>query len=340
MRMCVKRLFPTALLAAVMASGANPVTVLNGAGSTFVYPILAKWIKAYTSLHPGVQVAYEPVGSGRGIARVIAGTVDFGGTDGPMTDVELKHARTPVVHIPVILGAVVPAYNLPGVKGELKFTPAALAGIYLGKITRWNDPELVRANAGLSLPDRPIAVVFRTDGSGTTYVWTDYLSKVSPEWKKRAGCGTSISFPTGVGAQFNEGVVDLVKKTPYSLGYLQLTYGIENNVQFGLVQNAAGVFVKAQGAGITAAAAATAMNMPADYRVSVTNAPDPNAFPIASFSWLLVPAKIDDPAKRQAIAGFLRWILTDGQKMAAPMHYAPIPGGVTQRILATNTLLQ
>lgn len=323
------------LFASLPLAAANTPVVLNGAGSTFVYPVLAQWIKAYEALHPDVEIAYEPVGSGRGIARVLAGTVDFGASDGPMTDLQLKHARTGIVHIPVILGAVVPAYNLPGVSGGLRFTPAALAGIFLGRITRWDDPELVRPNPGLSLPGHPISVVFRTDGSGTTYVWTDFLSKISPEWRQRVGYGTSVAFPKGAGAQFNEGVVDVVKKTPYSIGYLQLTYGIENHVQFGRVENKAGIFVKAAGASITAAAAATATDMPADYRVSITNAADADAFPISSFSWLLVPSKIEDPMKRQALSGFIRWILTDGQKFAGAMHYAALPGDVAQRILGT-----
>jgi phosphate transport system substrate-binding protein len=333
-------LFSASLPIASMAAEAGKRVVLNGAGSTFVYPILAQWIKAYQSLHPGIEIAYEPVGSGRGISRVLAGTVDFGASDGPMTDLQIRHARTGIVHIPVILGAVVPAYSLPGVDGDLKFTPATLAGIFLGRIKRWDDPELVLANAGLRLPDRAISVVFRTDGSGTTYVWTDYLSKVSPEWKQHVGCGTSVSFPVGTGAQFNEGVVDLVKKTPYSIGYLQLTYALENHVQFGRVENSSGVFVKAASASITAAAAATATEMPADYRVSITNAADVDAFPISSFSWLLAPARIEDPVRRQTIAGFIRWILTDGQKFAGPMNYAALPGDVAQRILRTAAPLQ
>jgi phosphate transport system substrate-binding protein len=244
----------------------------------------------------------------------------------------MNGARVKVVQLPVTLGAVVPAYNLPGLANEVRFTGTALADIFLGKIRKWNDPELVRCNPHLQLPNHEIDLIHRLDDSGTTYVWTDYLSKVSPEWSKRVGKGTRVSFPAGTAANFNEGVVELIKQMPYSLGYLQLTYAIQNHVSFGRVENSAGVFVKAESASITAAAAATATDMPADFRASITNAADADAYPVSSFTWLLIPERIADVNKKQAIIGFLRWILADGQTMATPLHYAPLPGDVAKRV--------
>jgi len=319
-------------IACAMAAAAGAAVTLTSGGSTFIYPIFVKWTEAYRKLHPDVLLSYDPVGSGKGIARTIAGTVDFGASDGPLTDAQLRAAHRSILHIPVVLGAVVPAYNLPGITDEIRFTPKALAGIFLGTIKRWNDPELVHANPNVHLPGSDIQVVFRTDGSGTTYVWTDYLSKVSGEWKMRVGRGTTVAFPVGTGAQFNEGVMDLVKKVPYSLGYLQITYASEGHVQHGRVQNASGTFVKADSGSITAAAAATATEMPDDFRTSITNAADADAYPISSFTWLLVPSKIEDRQKRDAIVGLLRWILTDGQKLATPLDYAPLPGDVALRV--------
>jgi phosphate transport system substrate-binding protein len=320
-------------------SADTPVTLFS-AGSTFIYPILSKWCSEYRKLHPDVQISYDPVGSSHGIARTLAGTVDFGASDGPLSDLQIQHAHTKIVHVPVVLGGVVPSYNLPGVTQELRFTPAALAGIYLGTITRWNDPELVRVNPGLPLPSHEITVVFRLDGSGTTYVWTDYLSKVNAIWAKRVGRGTSVEFPVGVSARFNEGVRDVIKEKPYSIGYLQVTYAMEGHLKTGLVQNSTGKFVKGDIAGITAAAASTATHMPEDFRVSITNAADEDAYPISSFTWLLVPAHIEDRTKREAIVGFLRWVLSDGQKWAAPLHYAPLPGDVASPVLKAVDRIQ
>lgn len=332
------------LLACVLASigfGADnkPITLLS-AGSTFIYPILGKWCGEYRKLHPEVQISYEPLGSSHGIARTLAGTADFGASDGPLTDEQIQHASKRIVHVPVVLGAVVPSYNIPGIAQPLRFTPAALAGIYLGTITRWNDPELVRANPGVALPAHELTVVFRTDGSGTTYVWTDYLSKVSDNWRKRVGRGTSVEFPVGIGAQFNEGVLEIVKQKQYAIGYLQVTYAVEGHVQSGLVQNSTGSFVRADSGTIAAAAAATATNMPNDFRVSITNAADSDAYPISSFTWLLVPEHIADPAKRQSITGFLRWVLADGQRYATTLHYAPLPGDVAGRVLKAIDRIQ
>lgn len=321
-----------ALLPALLADAANTPVMLVSAGSTFIYPILTKWSTEYRKVHPNIEIAYDPVGSGHGIARTLAGTVDFGASDGPLTDAQIQHSPRKIIHVPVVLGGVVPSYNLPGVSRDVRFTPAALAGIYLGTITRWNDPELTRANPDIQLPAHEIAVIFRTDGSGTTYVWSDYLSKVSATWKKQVGTGTNIRFPIGVGAQFNEGVRDLIKQDPFSIGYLQVTYAVEGHIQHGLVQNSTRNFVKGDSAGITAAAAATATDMPNDFRVSITNASDADAYPISSFTWILVPEHVADSAKREAIVNFLRWVLTDGQRFATQLHYAPLPGDVADRV--------
>jgi phosphate transport system substrate-binding protein len=306
---------------------------LSSSGSTFIYPMLGVWLREYKKVHPEFQLAYDPLGSGKGIRMTLAGTVDFGASDGPLTDPEMKAAQRRVLHVPVVLGAVVPAYSVPGITEELRFTPEILAGIYLGKIKKWNDPALVRGNPGIKLPGHEISVLFRTDGSGTTYIWTDYLSKVSAEWKQRVGKGTAVSFPAGSGVRFSEGMVEEIESHPYSFGYLQSTYAIEKHVHFGSVENSVGVFVKADSGTITAAAAATATDMPADFRVSITNSTDEAAYPISSFTWFLVPEKIADGAKRAAILGFLKWVLTDGQQLAAAKHYAPLPGDVAQRVL-------
>jgi phosphate transport system substrate-binding protein len=312
-----------------MAIAANEPVTLRSAGSTFIYPIFAKWTAAYRRSRPDVQITYDPVGSGRGISRTLAGTVDFGASDGPIGDAQLQQSAKQVLHIPVVLGAVVPAYNLPGVKQPLHFTPAALAGIFLGTITRWDDPEMARANPGVQLPAREIAPVFRSDSSGTTYVWTDYLSKIDSEWKKRVGVGTTVGFPVGSGAQFNEGVLDFIKRRPYTIGYLQSSYAIEGHVQYGMVRNSSGNFIQADTASITAAAGA--VEMPADFRVSIVNNPGAHAWPIASYSWLLVPTRIDDKAKAAATVSFLKWVLSNGQKLAAPLNFGPIPDSVAQR---------
>jgi phosphate transport system substrate-binding protein len=269
--------------------------------------------------------------SGGGIRQVLAGTVDFGATDGPMSDEQLGHAKTRILHFPTVLGAVVPTYNIPGISQELKFTPQALAGIYLGKITKWNDEELTRTNPGASLPGADIVVVHRSDGSGTSYVWTDYLSKVSGEWKTRVGKGTSVNWPVGLGGKGNEGVAGLVKQTPNSIGYVELIYAIQNKLPYGLVRNSSGNFIRAELATVTAAAAAAAKEMPDDFRVSITNPAGENAYPVASFTWLLVPAIIEDETKRQVIVEFLRWMLTEGQKHAEPLAYARLPKEVVAK---------
>lgn len=340
MRLNRASLLLSLLITSMAAGEGNKPILLLSAGSTFIYPVLSMWNSDYRKLHPEFQMSYDPVGSGRGISRTLAGTIDFGASDGPVSDLQIQHAQKKVVHVPVVLGGVVPAYNLPGVTQDVRFTPAALAGIYLGTITRWNDPELVRANPNINLPAHELTVLLRSDGSGTTYVWTDYLSKVSELWRKRVGTGTSVEFPVGVGAQFNEGVRDLIKQRPYSIGYLQVTYAVEGHVQFGPVKNSTGNFVKAESRGLTAAAASMALNMPADFRVSITNSADDDAYPISSFTWILVPEHIDDRAKRQAITSFLKWVLTDGQKLAAPLHYAPLPEEIAKRALKAVDRIQ
>jgi phosphate transport system substrate-binding protein len=299
--------------------------LINGAGATFPYPIYSKWFDEYTKVNPDVRINYQSIGSGGGIRQASELTVDFGATDGPMNDDQLSKAKVRLLHFPTVLGGVVPTYNIPGVKAELNFTPQALAGIFLGTVTKWNDPEIVKANPKANLPDKLIIVVHRSDGSGTTYVWVDYLSKVSPEWKEKVGVGTSVNWPVGLGGKGNEGVAGLVKQTPYSIGYVELIYAEQNKMPNGRVQNASGQFVKSSLESVTAAAAGAAKAMPADFRVSITNAPGEKSYPIASFTWLLIPEKIDDPKKGKALVEFLRWMLKDGQSHAPKLLYAPLP---------------
>jgi phosphate transport system substrate-binding protein len=299
--------------------------LINGAGATFPYPIYSKWFDQYHRMFPQIQINYQSIGSGGGIRQVLEGTVDFGATDGPMTDEQLKQAKTRILHFPTVLGADVAAYNVPGVTQELNLTPEALAGIFLGKITKWNDPELKKANTGVNLPDKNIVVVHRSDGSGTTYVWVDYLSKVSPEWKSKVGVNTSVNWPVGLGGKGNEGVAGLVKQTPNSIGYVELIYAVQNKMTYGKVRNSAGSFVKADLASITAAATGAAKQMPADFRVSITNAAGKDVYPVSSFTWLLIPAKIQDQTKKKAIKDFLQWMLNDGQNQVEALSYARLP---------------
>ena len=318
------------LVCALLAVPAVAQTTLNGAGATFPYPMYSKWFSEYHKLHPDIQINYQSIGSGGGIRQVINGTVDFGASDGPMTDDMLKEAKTKILHMPTVLGADVPAYNIPGVNAELKFTPDALAGIFLGKITKWNDKALTSVNPGVNLPDRDIIVVHRSDGSGTTYIWTDYLSKISPEWQSQVGKGTSVKWPIGLGGKGNEGVAGSIRQLQGSIGYVELIYAVQNNIPYGSVKNAAGNFVKASLESVTAAAASSP-KMPADFRVSITNAPGKDAYPISSFTWLLIPAQSKDPAKGKILADFLNWMVTDGQKMTAALSYAPLPEGVVEK---------
>ena len=320
------------LLVALALAGilwADTALSINGAGATFPYPMYSKWFDEYHKKNPNIQINYQSIGSGGGIKQVTEGTVDFGATDGPMNDEQLKAFQekhgSGILHFPTVLGAVVPTYNIPGVEASLNFTPEALAGIFLGKITKWNDPAITDANKGIKLPANEIVVVHRAESSGTTYVWTDYLSKVSDEWKTKVGKGAAVNWPVGLGAKGNEAVTGTVKNTPNSVGYVELIYAEANKIPYGSVKNAAGVFVKASLAAVSAAAAGAAKEMPEDFRVSITNVPGKSAYPISSFTWLLIPEKFSDAAKRDAIKGFVKWALADGQNYAESLSYAKLP---------------
>jgi len=322
------------LLCALVALSAVGQTTLNGAGATFPNPIYSKWFSEYHKLHPDIEVNYQSIGSGGGIRQVTEGTVDFGASDMPMTDGQLAEAQTKrktrILNIPSVLGADVPAYNVPGVSGDVKFTPEALAGIFLGTITKWNDKAISSANPGLNFPDKPIIVVHRSDGSGTTFIWTDYLSKISSEWQSKVGRNTSVQWPIGLGGKGNEGVAGSIRQLQGAIGYVELIYAIQNNIPYGTVKNSAGNFVKASLDSVTAAAASSP-KMPADFRVSITNAPGKDAYPISSFTWLLIPEQSKDAAKGKILVDFLNWMVTEGQKMTAALSYAPLPDAVVQK---------
>ena len=312
----------------------SPLSI-NGAGATFPNPIYSKWFDEYHKKFSNIQINYQSQGSGAGIKQVTEGTVDFGASDGPMNEEQLKAYQdkhgSGILHFPTVLGAVVPTYNIPGVSADLNFTPEALAGIFLGKITKWNDPAIADANKGVKLPAEDIVVVHRADGSGTTYCWTDYLSKVSDEWKSKVGNGTSVNWPVGLGGKGSEGVTGTVKNTPNSITYVELIYAESNKIPYGSVKNSAGVFVKASLAAVSAAAAGRAQDMPDDFRVSITNAPGKAAYPISTFTWLLIPEKFTDSAKRDAIKAFLKWALADGQSYAEALSYAKLPKEVVAK---------
>lgn len=320
-----------ALLCLALSVPAFAQTTLNGAGATFPYPMYSKWFSEYHKAHPEIEINYQSIGSGGGIRQVLAGTVDFGASDGPMTDEQLAQSKTKILHVPTVLGADVPAYNIPGVTAELKFTQEALAGIFLGKITNWNDKAIASVNPDVKLPNDQIIVIHRSDGSGTTYIWTDYLSKISAEWQGQAGKGTSVKWPVGLGGKGNEGVAGMIRQMQGSIGYIELIYAVQNKIPYGLVKNAAGNFVKASLDSVTAAAA-SAPKMPADFRVSITNAPGKDAYPISSFTWLLIPAQSKDAAKGKILSDLLNWIVSDGQKMTADLSYAPLPATVAAKV--------
>ncbi len=321
------------VLLLVCVLSAMPVlsqTTLNGAGATFPYPIYSKWFSEYHKAHSDVQINYQSIGSGGGIRQVTAGTVDFGASDMPMTDKQLSEFKGKILNLPTVLGAVVPAYNVPGVTGEVKFTPEALAGIFLGKISKWNDKAITAANPGVNFPDSNIIVVHRSDGSGTSFIWTDYLSKVSPEWKSSVGSDTSVKWPIGMGGKGNEGVAGMIRQLQGSIGYVELIFALQNKIPYGSVKNASGNFVKATLEGVTAAAA-SAPKMPADFRVSITNAPGKDAYPISSFTWLLVPVQSKNAANGKILSDFLSWMLTDGQQMTSALSYASLPDNVVAK---------
>jgi len=301
---------------------------INGAGATFPFPIYSKWFSEYNKLHPDIEINYQSLGSGAGIRQLTAQTVFFGATDGPMTNEQLLAAPGRVLHFPTVLGAVVPVYSIDGVSAELKFTGPLLADIFLGKITKWNDPAIAKVNSGVSLPGTDINVVHRSDGSGTTYILCDYLAKVSPEWKKRVGVSTAVNWPVGLGGKGNEGVAGLVKQTPGAIGYVELIYALQSRISYGWVQNLSGAFVRASVDGVTAAAAAAASQMPADFRVSITNAPGATAYPISSFTWLLLYESPKDKQSAKTMVDFMKWALTDGQRYCADLGYAPLPDRV------------
>ena len=307
---------------------------LTGAGATFPYPLYSKWVSVYLS-EKGQRVNYQSLGSGAGVNQISEGTVDFGASDGPMSDAELAKARHgPIVHIPTILGAVVITYNLPGVTQTLRMTPDIVADIFLGRITKWNDARIGANNPGVALPNTNILVVHRSDGSGTTFVFTDYLASVSPAWAAGPGRGKAVSWPTGLGGRGNEGVAAQVKQTPGALGYVELAYAVQNAQPAAAIRNAAGNFIEPSIASITAAAASVADTLSADtdYRISIVNPPGVNAYPISSFTWILLYQQQRDAAKGRKLVDFLRWAITDGQKHAADLHYAPLPAGIVSGV--------
>jgi phosphate transport system substrate-binding protein len=311
--------------AGTMAASAETI---NAAGATFPAPIYQKWFEEFHKAHPDIQINYQAIGSGGGIRQLTEGTVDFGASDMPMTNEELsKVAKYKVLHFPTVLGGIVPTYNVPGA-ASLKFSDTVLAGIYLGNIKKWNDPALKKDNPGVNLPNEDITVVHRSDGSGTSFVFTDYLAKVSPEWKSKVGSNTSVNWPVGLGGKGNEGVAGLIKQTPFSIGYVELIYAVQNKMEYGSLKNAAGAFVKADFNTVSDAAAGAAKDMPADFRVSITNAPGKNAYPISSFTWLLIPDKFSDPVKKKSVIDFLQWMLTTGQADAQALSYAPLPKSI------------
>ena len=323
-------------LTAIGASAQN----INGAGATFPYPIYSKWFTEYNQQHPSVKINYQSIGSGGGIRQVSEGTVDFGATDGPMNDDQIKSAKVKTMHIPTVLGAVVPVYNIPGVNKDLNFSGDVIADIYLGKITMWNDPRIAKDNPGVNLPGNAILPVYRSDGSGTTYIFTDYLSKVSSDWASKVGKNTSVKWPTGIGQKGNEGIAGMVRQSPNSFGYVELIYAVQNKMSYGSVKNKDGKFVRASTDGATAAAAASAKVMPADFRISITNATGATSYPISSFTWLLIPTHSTDPAKGKALVDFLGWMLDHGQSEASTLSYAPLPKPVQDMVRKSITQLK
>ena len=319
------RLFAAVGVASALAVPANAQNVqINGAGATLPYPIYSKWFSEYNKLHPEVQINYQSIGSGGGIRQLTSQTVFFGATDGPMTKDQLLNAAGKILHLPTVLGGVVPIYNLPG-DPDLKFTGPLLADIFMGKVSKWNDPAILKVNPGAQLPSTDITVVHRSDGSGTTYIFADFLGKTSVDWKKTVGIATALNWPTGVGAKGNEGVAGLVKQTPGAIGYVELIYALGNKIAFGAVQNMAGEFVKASLDSVTKAAAATKGAMPPDFRVSIANAPGSGVYPISSFTWLLFYENPKDKRAAKIMTDFMKWALSEGQKYAAELGYAPLP---------------
>jgi phosphate transport system substrate-binding protein len=327
--MKIHKLLACLLLTGIAATASGQMTI-NGAGATFPYPIYSKWFDAYTKVDPSVRFNYQSIGSGGGQKQILAQTVDFGASDGPMSDENLAKAPGKLLHIPTVAGADVVAYNLPG-NPALKFDADTIAGIFLGQITKWTDAKIAATNPGVSFPDRDIVVVHRSDGSGTTYIWTDYLSKISSEWKSKVGTNTSVNWPTGIGGKGNEGVAGQIKQTPGALGYVELIYAVQNKMPYAEVKNAAGSFVKATLESITVALATA--EIPDDFRFSITNAPGKDAYPVCGATWLLVYQQQKDPAKGKKLVEFLKWAEKDGEQMAKDLEYAPLPENLQQRVL-------
>ena len=325
-----KRLFALITGVALLACVVDAQSTINGAGATFPYPIYSKWFAEYNKIKSNVQINYQSIGSGGGIRQLSNQTVFFGATDGPMTPEQMQQAPGKILHLPTVLGAVVPVYNLPGASGEIKFNGPVLADIFLGKITKWDDAAIAKLNSGMKLPSTDITVVHRSDGSGTSYIWVDYLAKVSPEWLKKVGVATSVNWPVGLGGKGNEGVSGLVQQTPGSIGYVELIYALQNKIAYGSVQNAEGEFVRATIQAVTAAAGAAVKNMPKDFRVSITNAPGKGVYPISSFTWILLYENPKDKAQSKVMVDFMKWALTDGQKFAGDLGYAPLPAEVVK----------
>jgi phosphate transport system substrate-binding protein len=326
----------------LLLAGSAPAQTINGAGATFPYVLYGQWFDKFQSAHRGVEIDYRAVGSGTGVTQLLDGAIDFGASDMPLTEEQIAEAsaqlKTTVLHFPMVLGAAVPAYNIPGAPDNLKFTPEALSGIFLGSIRKWDDPAIARSNPGVKLPSDNIAVIHRAEGSGTSFCWTDYLSKVNPEWQKRIGKGATVPWPVGAAAKGNDGVAALVKQTSCAIGYVELTYALLNHIPFGSVRNSAGAFVRADLASVAAAAAGA--SIPDHFRVSITNAPGSRAYPISTFTWFLVPAKGPNPAARKALVSFVRWALTEGQSLAAPLQYAPLPKELAAREIKALAAIQ
>ena len=322
----------------VLASGtvgaqAAPV-LINGAGATFPFPLYSKWFSEYQKIDPAVEINYQSVGSGAGIRQFLDRTVDFGASDAPMTAAQLAKSDVPVLHVPTALGAVVVTYNLAAVTGRLALDGATLADIYLGKISYWDDARIQALNPKLSFPHTAIIVAHRSDGSGTTAIFADYLAKISPEWKDNVGVGTALKWPTGLGGKGNEGVTGLVKQTPGDIGYVELVYAQQNKLPVAALKNAAGKLIEPSVASVTAAAASSLKDIPADYRVSITNSPGASAYPISGFTYLLVYSKMPK-GKGAPIVKFLGWALGAGQKTAEPLDYAPLPAALAKKVLVS-----
>lgn len=325
----LKRISMIAIAAAMSISTVFAGNLINGAGSTFVYPAMTKWFDVYSKDHPDVQFNYQAIGSGGGIKQISAKTVDFGATDGPMTQEQMGEAPGRIYHIPVVMGAVAVAYNLPGVSSLLKLTPDIIADMFLGKITHWDDSRITSINPGVTLPNDSVVIAHRSDGSGTSFIFTDYLSSVSPEWKSKVGKGTAVNWPVGLGGKGNEGVAGILKQTPGAIGYVELAYAVKNNLSYAQIKNASGAFIEPSIE--STSEAASGVVMPEDFRVSIVNSSNPKAYPIAGFTWVLIYKEMGGE-KGQQILDFIKWAVHEGQKYTADLYYAPLPNDLVAKI--------